>query len=526
MRKLLKSVLLIVLFLAVDPAKAQNLSAKDLTLDEKVGQLLFVGFQGESLDQMTASHFQKIRPGAYILFGRNITSGLQVHSLNRSLQKLSKDFSGIPALIALDQEGGVVARVQTDPPLPSPRAIGKTKNPELAKSFGKEIGVILRSLGFNMNLAPVLDVSSATSWDFIGNRSFGTSVNNVSFSGRAFAEGLLSAGVLPTAKHFPGSGGLKSDPHFSSPESPVTKEQLLREQMVPFKNYSELFPSALMLSHVRYPNIDSKNVPASFSKVIASDLVRGNMNYHGLVVTDDLLMDGAKLFGKPGRAAVEAVKAGADLVMVSWSRKDQIDVFESLKSAVRNKEISLTTLNAKVDRILRTKKVLASQKIESYQRLPKLQNSRLAALEMDLLLENLEQDLKGKSLKSNFVQSKNTKRPLYIFSQDIQFHEQIRRSLNQPIAVFKTLKSLEMALQKNPQAFAVVLTNSRALSIGLDRFSKRLKSQILSVSSVSPGPHKDAAFWGQVYTYFMHPKLGWEVGMALTADSKRLSKNE
>lgn len=514
------------LILAFAPAKAGPVLAKDLTLDEKVGQLLFVGFQGEDLDQATAAHFQTIRPGAYILFGRNIESSLQVHRLNQKLQTISQEFSGVGALIALDQEGGAVSRVKTNPPLPSPRAIGKTKNPNLARAFGKEIGTIVRSLGFNMNLAPVLDVTEQNSWDFIGNRSFGTNSETVSTTGRAFAEGLLSAGVLPTAKHFPGAGGIKVDPHFSSPESSLTKEALLHGPISPFKNYADLFPSAMMLSHVRYPLIDSANVPAGFSKIIANDIVRGYLNYQGLVVTDDLLMDGAKLYGKPGKAAVKAIKSGADLVMISWSKKDQLDVFSSIKSAVAAGEISVATLDAKVNRILKIKSVLRSQSLQREHRIPKIQNSRLAALEMHLLLENLEQDLKGKTLRSGLLNSPSADTKIFVYAQDVRFLEQIRRSLNRPIKSFQNLAGLRSALQKDPHALAVILANSRGVSAALNAFPARAKAQILSISSVSPGPDKSSGYWGQVYTYFMHPRLGWEVGLALTNANQRLSRVE
>ena len=172
---------------------------------------------GEKLNHGLDSAIRGNKPGAIIVFGRNIKSADQISKLCYSAQAASYEATGVPLLIAVDQEGGNVTRIRTAPPLPSALALGKTRDPALAKEAGHGTGRLLRSLGFNMNLAPVMDVTDPSHDRFIGTRTFGDDPQLVAKMSTAFALGLQESDILPTGKHFPGHGGLNQDSHLGTP---------------------------------------------------------------------------------------------------------------------------------------------------------------------------------------------------------------------------------------------------------------------------------------------------------------------
>jgi beta-N-acetylhexosaminidase len=314
-------------------------------LDQLAGAMMMIGFQGTEVTTELRAHFSKVRPGGFILFSRNIEDPLQLRSLSFSLQK----FSHLP-LIAVDQEGGKVVRVKTTPALPSAARIGSAKDARLAYDYGKDVGETLRSLGINMNLAPVLDVPEGKS--FLGNRSFSQDPHWAAKLGRAFSSGLLAAGVIPTAKHFPGLGGFVSDPHVAqSSLSGRSKNDILEHDLLPFSAFKDLFPSAMMLSHFAYKALDSK--PAVYSRIISHDLLRDTYGYSGLVLTDDLQMTGAKNSRSIEQNAIMALRAGADIIMVSWSIRDQKKVHRTLRAAILSGDLPIEEVRSKARRLRR-----------------------------------------------------------------------------------------------------------------------------------------------------------------------------
>lgn len=325
-----------------------------MSVEEKAGQLVIFGFPQTELTPDLEKFILTYKPGSFLLFKRNIANYDQVKKLNRDLYRISYRASQLPPLIAVDQEGGSVSRIPIFPKHPNAVSIGQTQNTQISNEVGLHIGIFLRELGFNINLAPVLDLSSPKVSSFIGERSFGSDPELVGDLSHSYSRGLLKSHVLPTAKHFPGSGSIKTDPHDSIVKNMSSKEELEKRDLVPYSKFKRFGrASAVMLSHFIYPEIDSQ--PATFSSKIIKDLLREQIGFKGLVISDDLQMKGAKSLLLPEEGAIKALIAGADIVMLSWSQANQKAALERIRRAIRDSEIPPSELQEKLKRVLYAK---------------------------------------------------------------------------------------------------------------------------------------------------------------------------
>jgi beta-N-acetylhexosaminidase len=330
-----------------------------MTLEEKIGQLFIVGFPQDNLDAKLKEHILKNKIGSFILFKRNIPNFTDVKKLNTDLTLFSMEKLKTPPLLAVDQEGGNVTRIETKPRMPYFFHLGDINDPAIIYKFGNYTASLLTSLGFNFNLAPVLDLADPAQNSFISLRSFGKDPNKVSNMGYSYSKGLLDKGVIPTAKHFPGLGESINDPHIAVTTRNVSLADLEKMDLVPFKEFAKLGPSsAVMMSHMIYELADSSKKPASFSSFLINDLLRKRLNFTGVVLTDDLHMKASTQSMPPSKAALEALLAGADMVMLSWSLTEQRKTFELIKASVLSGKISLSSLDQKVSRILTLKKTV------------------------------------------------------------------------------------------------------------------------------------------------------------------------
>ncbi len=323
-----------------------------------LGQLLIVGFKGTQLKDGLDEVIKETKPGAILLFGRNVKSAEQVAKLNFEAQNLSKKVAKSPLLIAIDQEGGNVIRIRHTPTLPSALAIAKTRDLTVARRAGLATGRLLRSLGININLAPVVDVSDPDTDHFLGTRSFGNNPRRVAAMTTALAMGLQENGVLPIAKHFPGHGDASGDSHLVAATNPSDRNQLFERDLVPYMSLAKYLkrPWGAMLAHVSFPNVDESGSPATFSKPIVTDILRKHVSASALVMTDDIEMAGAATEKDVGLRAVRAIEAGADMVMIAWSRKIQKDVMTALKEAVDSGRLKRSRVEEALKRIAAAKK--------------------------------------------------------------------------------------------------------------------------------------------------------------------------
>jgi beta-N-acetylhexosaminidase len=280
-----------------------------------LGQLLLTGVPGPVLDSDTAARFKKLQPGGFILFGRNIQSPEQLRKLIDDL----RDISDIEPFITIDQEGGRVSRLRLigeEPP--NAQALRDKGDPNLIKTHGRLTGQLLRHFGFNLDLCPVLDISyDDTADNSLKGRCYGRDPQEVVNNAGVFNRAMRKEGILSCAKHFPGYGPADCDPHEFLPVITKSREDLERDELLPYRT---LLPEidSVMTCHSNYTAFDPGRGrwPASLSHNIVTKLLRDQLGYEGLAMTDDLDM-GAILNEVTFEQAIqEAVRAGNDLVMI------------------------------------------------------------------------------------------------------------------------------------------------------------------------------------------------------------------
>lgn len=338
---------------AVEPPTVEALLGR-MSLEDKVGQLMMVGFAGKAVDASIAELVKGYRVGGVCMFGRNIASAAQLGRLNDDVRALLAD--GVPPFIAVDQEGGNVVRVDDgNLVLPGNMVLGAARRPELAYEAGLAQGEDLRRLGFNMNLAPVLDVNSNPQNPVIGLRAFGDDVALVSQLGAEFVRGQRDANIVTIAKHFPGHGAVDADSHKALPVLRAPLRQV-RQQLQPFSAAIASGLDGLMTAHIATPTLSGDDTPATLSPRVLGGVLREELAFKGLVLTDELEMDAIDRRYGVGRAAVLAVRAGADMVLVPWRLEKKEEVWLALLEAARSGELSAARVDEAVRRILTVKR--------------------------------------------------------------------------------------------------------------------------------------------------------------------------
>ncbi len=278
-----------------------------------LGQLILTGVPGPRIDSETGKLFRRIQPGGFILFGRNIESASQLHRLIDDL----RDVSEADPIITIDQEGGRVSRLRligNEPP--NAQQLRDKNDIDLIRRHGDITGRLLRLFGFNLDLCPVLDLSFDDDADnSLRGRCYGKTVEQVVRNARAFNDALREQGIASCGKHFPGYSAANSDAHYQLPRIDRTCEQLDRNELAVFREFVDDVDS-MMICHGWYPCFDSKKIPASLSRRIITDLLRTELHFDGLIMTDDLDM-GAILTGYQLEDTIRlAIAAGNDLAMI------------------------------------------------------------------------------------------------------------------------------------------------------------------------------------------------------------------
>ncbi|MDD2575487.1 MAG: beta-N-acetylhexosaminidase [Acholeplasmataceae bacterium] len=331
----------------------------NLTLEEKIGQLLMVGFEGQTLSESTIDMIKKYKIGNIIHFTRNIGTTEQIFQLNKDLQKLIIETTGIPALISVDQEGGMVTRIYDKATVfPGAMTIAATDNENNAYLSGLYMGEELDALGFNMNFAPVLDVNNNPNNPVIGVRSFSDNPEKVSKYTKAFIDGLQNK-VIATGKHFPGHGDTHVDSHLGLPRVDHSLTRLHEVELVPFKDAISNNIGAIMSAHIIY-KITNDNLPATLSKNALTGLLREELKFEGLIVTDGMEMKAIWDNYGAEESAVPAILAGANMVLYCHYEDQQRRVCELIKEAVLNGTLPIEVLDERVSRILRVKQKLST----------------------------------------------------------------------------------------------------------------------------------------------------------------------
>lgn len=324
---------------------------RDLSLEEKIGQMLVVGFHGTKTPPHIKEWLNEGKIGGVILFARNIETPEQVRALTKSLHSEAK----YPILIAIDQEGGTVARLREGyTESPGAMALGAVDDPVLTEDVSGILATELRALGINWNLAPAIDLTHNINNPSVGTRSLGADPEHVARHAKAQVTGFQKAGVVATAKHFPGKANTPVDPHVELPVIDGDLDQMWKTDLVPFRAAIDAGVTSILITHVQFKDIEPV-YPSTLSSKIIQGLLREKMGYRGLVTTDCMEMKAVTNKYGPGESAVLAALAGANIVLFSHTREYQEEVYEALLEAAKSSRLPMHQIDYAIQRISEVK---------------------------------------------------------------------------------------------------------------------------------------------------------------------------
>ena len=332
-----------------------------LSLKEQAGQMLIAGFEGTTLNAETEDLIVNHHVGGFILFERNYESPEQLHRLLRDMQGLAASTPcGLPLFISVDQEGGRIARLKEPfTSFPTPILLDKIRSEELAREYGRALTAELADVGINMDYAPVLDVHTNPDNPVIGDRAFSSDPEWAARLAGAFLHGCRESGMIPVGKHFPGHGDTHLDSHLDLPTVERSQEELERIELEPFRQTIANGLEAVMTAHVMYPAWDPDH-PATFSKTILKTLLRQQLGFEGLIISDDLEMKAVEKYCAFETFAERGVAAGLDVFLVCHNRDKVLGLRDQLIQGVEDNRIDKEKVEASCRRIVELKKRIRS----------------------------------------------------------------------------------------------------------------------------------------------------------------------
>jgi beta-N-acetylhexosaminidase len=338
-----------------NPIKSIAEIVAGMSLDEKIGQMMIAGVSGTAIDSNTKKFITQDKVGGFIFYSENLRSTKQTVQLLNQI-KSENASNQLPLLLSVDQEGGKISRLPGGLiPFPTNKEIGTINNSQFSYKIGTILGKELKGFGFNLDFAPVLDINSNPNNPIIGDRSFGNNPEIVSKLGIQTMKGIQSQKIIATVKHFPGHGDTSVDSHLELPIVRKSLPDLQKLELIPFERSIDSGADVVMVAHILLPKLDA-NFPASMSKKIITDLLRNQLHFNGVVITDDMTMKAITDHYDIGKAAVESVKAGSDIILVAHDPNKIKTAINSLKTAVQKGEISEQRINDSVSRIIKIKR--------------------------------------------------------------------------------------------------------------------------------------------------------------------------
>lgn len=330
--------------------------AEDLTLKQKILQMFIVGFSGQNyVFNRNFTELLKQGLGGIIFFTHNISNEKQFREL---ISNLSKD-APVPMFYSIDQEGGRVER--TEKIHGGKKYLSAKQAFEMGISYlqnqTKEIALELKSYGINMNFAPVLDVNTTEENPIIGERAFSANVEEVTNAGKVVIREYEKYGIISVGKHFPGHGAATADSHKTLPVIDLPKDEIENIHIKPFKEAINIGLNAIMAAHVLYPQLDSEN-PASVSKKIINDILINDLGFEGLIITDDMEMNGIKGLSRI-EACTKAINAGISMFIFRDTTKDIVELVNDIETAVKTGLIPEDKINTAVNKIFNIKEKYA-----------------------------------------------------------------------------------------------------------------------------------------------------------------------
>lgn len=337
-------------------AKAESLLA-GMTIEEKAGQLLIVGFPGDTKKEALQDYIDRLKVSGFILFSRNYTDFDSLYALARSLKEMNSLNNPLPLFISIDEEGGTVSRLpKGGTRFPDARKVGKAGEPGLTYKAGQTIAKELKAAGINLNFAPVLDIVESGENKLLIKRSYGSTPEVVSLHGTSFISGLQSEGVTAVPKHFPGHGNTSQDSHSTLPVIDTDKAAMQSRELVPFKAAIDAGLDAVMVGHIAFPKLDPTGLPASMSSYFLTDVLRKDLGFGGISISDDIEMQGyISSKDTVEECVISSFNAGLDIFLIGHTKAIQDQVYKALLDGCRDGRISEERLNESVLRIIKAK---------------------------------------------------------------------------------------------------------------------------------------------------------------------------
>ena len=332
-----------------------------MSLEQKIAQMFIVtpesltdGANVTTADGAMRVGMELYPVGGLVYFSKNLTDAGQTKEMLRCTQEFSMEIQGLALFLCVDEEGGRVARIGNNKGFDVPKVgpMGNIASKEAAHEAGSKVGGYLRELGFNLDFAPDADVLTNNKNTVIGNRSFGSDAQTVLQYARAYSDGLHENGILSTFKHFPGHGATEADTHEGFAYTDKTYEELMLTDLVPFAGAGESGIDCVMVSHIAVPDITGDNVPCTLSYEMTDGILRRDLGYDGIIVTDAMNMGAVTQNYSSDEAAVAAVKAGVDMILMP---EDFRLAVQGVRDAVQNGEISEERIDESVRRIIKVK---------------------------------------------------------------------------------------------------------------------------------------------------------------------------
>ncbi|MFD2043327.1 beta-N-acetylhexosaminidase [Ornithinibacillus salinisoli] len=329
-------------------------SIEGMSLEEKIGQMIIAGLPGTEIAKETKSLINDYKLGGLIFYADNLVTVNQTKNLVNDIVEVNSA-NDIPLFLSVDQEGGRITRLPGGiSDLPTNEEIGNINDPTLSYKIGSLLGKQVKEFGMNLNFAPVLDVNSNPNNPVINNRSYGDNASVVSELGIQTMKGIQSEQVVPVIKHFPGHGDTSVDSHLELPIVDKSMEELQNLELIPFKNAIDNGAEIIMTAHILLPEVDPV-YPATLSKEILTDLLRDQLSFDGLIITDDMTMDAIESNYEVEEAAIQSIRAGSDIVLIAHGYDPVVNTMQAIKQAVQEGVISEERINESVRRILEVK---------------------------------------------------------------------------------------------------------------------------------------------------------------------------
>lgn len=354
----------------IDEATQQAIDfVAGMTLEDKISQLFMItpndltGYTGVTAAGDTTKEAYNKRPvGGMIYMSDNLKDKEQTTTMLTNMKTIVQERTGLVPFLGVDEEGGSVARIAGNSAfgvsdVGDMSAIGETGDPQNAYNAGNVIGTYLKELGFNVDFAPVADVLTNPENTAIGKRSFGSDSQLVASMVESELGGLASQGIYGAVKHFPGQGGTTGDSHETIVSTDKTLEELTAEELVPFQKAVDAGVSFIMVGHIAAPNITGDNTPSSLSQKMITEVLRGQLSYEGIVITDAMNMAAITSGYKADQAAVMAITAGADMILMP---EDYETAYNGVLAAVNDGTISAERINESLIRIIKVKMQMAA----------------------------------------------------------------------------------------------------------------------------------------------------------------------